>query len=171
MHAGTNKAKTYTLATMLMLADADARHAAVIARAGAIPHLLEAMDPRTHYTALLAAFGLALPGEHTSPPASPPSSPQHSAAAAPAAASDASGTGSDITSGPAAVQEFAAATLCSLARYLDIQVGAGTGQRQIGSAVAAIIDAHGACVKLSPFASMLFAWRCACSGFVQYMKQ
>ncbi|GIL90575.1 hypothetical protein Vretimale_17484 [Volvox reticuliferus] len=95
---GTEKARTYVLATLMLLCEQEERHAAVVVRAGALPILVSMVATIAVPQAVVAAAAVAevAPTSSQSPTASPRA--------------------------VASTQEFAAAVLCSLSRYVGVQV-------------------------------------------------
>ncbi|KAG2497524.1 hypothetical protein HYH03_004672 [Edaphochlamys debaryana] len=101
---GTEKARTYALACLMLLAEQEERHAAVVVRAGALPALV-ALAKAAPAPAPVHGHGSGA-GERGG-----------AAAAASPLLPGAAGSGP----GSGAVQEFAAAVLCSLSRYTNVQ--------------------------------------------------
>lgn len=90
--SGSEKARTYVLAALMLLCEGEERHAAVVVRAGALP------------TLVTLAGG----------------------ASAQESADGGSGSSHSASSRRAThAQEFSAAVLCCMSRYVDMQVGAG----------------------------------------------
>ncbi|GLC39927.1 hypothetical protein PLESTB_001820700 [Pleodorina starrii] len=98
---GTDKARTYVLASLMLLCEQEERHAAVVVRAGALPTLV-AMVGETGATAT-AAVGSA--------------SPPHPAGGGGGGGGGPPQRGQSVAS----TWEFAAAVVCSLSRYVDVQ--------------------------------------------------
>ncbi|KXZ46012.1 hypothetical protein GPECTOR_48g444 [Gonium pectorale] len=109
---GSPKCRTYVLAALMLVADGEERHAAVVVRAGALPSLVRlAAIGGVAGTMSHGRGGGGRGGSGRSSPAK-----DVTAAGSPTAAGAASGGGNSASD-----QEFAAAVLCSLARYVDVQ--------------------------------------------------
>ncbi|GLI68495.1 hypothetical protein VaNZ11_012937 [Volvox africanus] len=97
LSSGTEKARTYVLATLMLLCEQEERHAAVVVRAGALPILVS----------MVATMSMAAPRRPAAAATEVVSTSSPSSAASPRAV--------------ASAQEFAAAVLCSLSRYVGMQ--------------------------------------------------
>ncbi len=121
LSTGTDKTRTYVMASLMLLVDHEERHASVVARAGAIPALISLARGQAAGAAASAPGGGSGSGVGALLAGAAAGAGKRSAAVA-AAAGGASAAQQQAQQRAAAVQEFAVAVLCSLSRYVDIQV-------------------------------------------------
>lgn len=155
---GTDKTRTYVMASLMLLVDHEERHASVVARAGAIPALINLARGQAAGAAASAPGSGNGSGVGALVASAAVGGGKRSAeGTTTAAAGGASAAQQQAQQRGTAVQEFAVAVLCSLSRYVDIQV-------RVQGWASALVLVQGRCI--SGLGDFLPQMRIVCPGLI-----